>query len=200
MSESAFLGREDVQQVGRGDFRDRLVTLVDAEVDDRGGRLPASSPREVVGPAATQPPTRRRTFEREEGDDDVLAVGEVDVGPAERRHLAAAERPVERSPTIRPVDEDLGARRPPPARGRDRLRRRCGQVARMASHSLAVRPRAWPRRVGAGASATSARTKPSRAWRVSGLAGGSSRASRAVRLTAATAMAAVAGARPVWWR
>ena len=44
------------------------------------------------------------------GDDDVVAVAEVDVGPAERGHLVAAERPVEQQPDDRAVDE-------PPALG-----------------------------------------------------------------------------------
>ena len=78
------------------------------------------------------------------------------------------------------------------------MRRRCVQVA---EDGVALVGRQAPGLAaacgGGGVGDLGARTKPSRAWRVSGPAGGSSRASRAVRLTAATAMAAVAGARPV---
>ena len=34
-----------------------------------------------------------------DGDDDVATVGELDVGPAQNPHLAAAQRPVKRVPT-----------------------------------------------------------------------------------------------------
>ena len=124
-------------------------------------------------PRSRRPGAERRDDLRPEssssGDADVANVGELDVGPAQSRHLAAAQRPRERATPRSRRRRGRGARPSRRARCPRPVRRGRPQVASTAAHSSAVRPRAWPRR--AGASAAAERRKPSMAWPVSGPAG-----------------------------
>ena len=102
------------REAGRGaGGRKALVDLVAAEADDRVGRFrrrrgvetadggrAAADQTPAVGPFAGG--VRLRVAA---GDDDVLAVAEVDVGPAQGRHLAPAQRTVEEQPHDRAVDQ-----------------------------------------------------------------------------------------------
>ena len=89
------------------------VHLVDTETDDgiarfrRGRRLQATDRGRA---AADQAPdvgmiSGLIRLRAADGDDDVATVGELDVGPAQNRHLAAAQRPVKEQRHDRGVDE-----------------------------------------------------------------------------------------------
>ena len=82
-----------------------VADLVDAEAEIAGCRLRT---------AAAQPPPRRRPsrstpgrvrLRAADGDDDVVAVAEVDVGPVQAGDLAAAEGAVEEQGDDRAVDQ-----------------------------------------------------------------------------------------------
>ena len=84
-------------EAGRGaGSREAAVDLVDAEADDRVGRVRCRRGMETSngGRAAADqaPDVGLLAGGVAAGDDDVLVVGEVDVGPAQGRHLAPAQR------------------------------------------------------------------------------------------------------------
>ena len=108
--------------------REPAGDLMHPEADDRIGRRRLRrrvQPAERGGAATDQLPdivlVRRRVRLRPgygDADDVVVADGQVDVGPTKRRHLAAAQGPVENQRDDRAV-------RPAPAAGAFRGRRPC---------------------------------------------------------------------------